>query len=295
MEHLPVVSDDDLMVQYQTVLRHNAVESDASEPFAAPSTRSALFRRLKHGLQPLVFPPPRRFYKPAYDLIEGKGFHPVTSVDIANDTHTVYVDQCEFSLLDASDAAKRLMELTRSITQRCQCSGPCPRLLSTQCSPIWPDVIRAYRQDPEFIVRHQNWPAFRITMGRTVRTVAFDRVDAVLKQGFALAKDASPLTLPVFLLDPVVRGIVRSDSLDSKKLEFEQLTEAASSPDPFRRAIASAQMTLTPSLDAYLQPYRNDPRLLDWLAVECAGWQISKDDADWNSFPIYLDPDSSLT
>lgn len=279
---------------YATVLRHNAVDTDASDVLKSPSPRSGLLARLKHNQQALVFPPPSRFYKPAYDLIETNGVHSVVNVDVGYSPSTIFVDQCEYTLLEANAAAKQLIEITRAEILKCKCEGGCKRMLSAACPPIWHDVLEAYGEEPEFIVQHNQWPAFKITVGRTTRMVAFDRVAAGLTQGFSLAKDASPLNLPAFLLNPSVRGVARSDTLEQKANEFRQLQEASQCSDSFRRSVAKAQLTLTPTEDAYLKPYRDDPRLLDWLKVECDSWQISKDHADWHNFPIYLDPDSSL-
>ena len=135
--------------------------------------RSALFARLLTGKQPLSWPPPSTFHHPWYEVIEGNGPFEV----MLSDAHTqapspehgelaplysLCIDHCPWLVDSTNDAAHRLFVLQERLNakERRESDGTCfdwtPELLD--------EVRRALQESPEFLVRFEEWPLYRLRL-----------------------------------------------------------------------------------------------------------------------------------
>lgn len=196
------------MREYARVMQHNADRMSALASaeahriqalFAslkgggAGDPESALFARLLEGKPALADPPPTRCSYPWYDIIEKPGPFPVaistvatrggsvTGTGGAGVADTITIDQCGWRLDGYNAAAGRLLDLqnrlrasaSRAKDGRARDCGWNETLLA--------EVKEAYAQGPVLRVRHGNWPAYRLRIGRCTSHAARDWAEALIR------------------------------------------------------------------------------------------------------------------
>ena len=139
--------------------------------------RSALLARLLAGKQPLRAPPPSTFHRPWYEVIEDDGpFEVVLSdahladapVDQCHHeaTHSICIDRCPWHVVRMNDAAQRLFALQQRLDGTARRANGETDFGWT--AALIGDVLDAYRGAPELIVRHEEWPPYRLRLDRRV-------------------------------------------------------------------------------------------------------------------------------
>jgi hypothetical protein len=138
--------------------------------------RSALFARLLDGKPPLRAPPPSTFHQPWYEVIEEDGPFAVMLSDAhvaraapaageANVSRSLCLDHCPWTVIGMNDAASRLFALQEQLDEKLfrerECDGPA----SGWTADFLEAVLKAYRDGPELLVQHEEWPPYRLRLG----------------------------------------------------------------------------------------------------------------------------------
>lgn len=166
----PSASDD--------VLEHMRAEGHPAG-VAAGDAQSALFARLLAGKKPLAHPPPTSNSYPWYAVVEEDGPFPVVLGNMmflgaAPGHWVVSLNQCPWTVLSSNEAAKELISLNKrlaaTVTTAPTMSAEDRRVVATRRyrwdETLRSDVIAAYAGQPEFLVRHGQWPTYRLYVGR---------------------------------------------------------------------------------------------------------------------------------
>ena len=186
--------------------------------------RSALLARLLDGKAPLRAPPPSTFHRPWYEVIEDDGPFEVTLSDAhfscapenhgePEPTHSLCIDRCPWLVVRMNDAAQRLFALQQRLNSKARrerdssAFGWTPALLS--------DVLGAYRDGPEFVVQHEEWPPYRL---RLTRRESIDDADRV---GQEATPESLQRTDTVFDTQALGLGLRVLGSEDGTKLRYE--------------------------------------------------------------------------
>jgi hypothetical protein len=160
---------DRAVTEYDRVLREVCGDSETKGLFFYNATRekSALFWRLLNGKKPLPMPPPTSYSYPWYGIIEEPGPHRVGDIGfraygkplgphLATIRGTdmedhLFIEQCGWSVLSHNAAAQAMLEtlhggdFTLDDQNRLMAAGP---------------------ESPEWIVKYQKWPAYRLFVQR---------------------------------------------------------------------------------------------------------------------------------
>ena len=135
--------------------------------------RSALFARLLLGKPTLERPPPSTFHHPWYEVIEEDGPFAVTVRDAHSQPpstehgewaplHSLCIDHCPWLVVSMNEAAQGLFDLQEQLNalERRDSSAPCfdwtPELIT--------EVTNALGNDPQFLVRFEEWPIYRLRL-----------------------------------------------------------------------------------------------------------------------------------
>jgi hypothetical protein len=135
--------------------------------------RSALFARLLTGKQPLRAPPPSTFHQPWYEVIEEDGPFAVMLSDAHVERATaaagepevnrsICLDHCPWTVTRMNDAAQRLFALQEQLDEKCDRERDGPAASWTP--DFLEQVLKAYRDGPELLVQHEEWPPYRLRL-----------------------------------------------------------------------------------------------------------------------------------
>ena len=135
--------------------------------------RSALLARLLDGKAPLRAPPPSTFHRPWYEVIEDDGPFEVMVSDAHvscapsrhddhDPIHSLCVDHCPWMVAHMNDAAHRLFDLQERLDKKARRERDGTAFGWT--SALLNDVLGAYRDGPELLVRHEEWPLYRLRL-----------------------------------------------------------------------------------------------------------------------------------
>ena len=188
--------------------------------------RSALLARLLDGKAPLRAPPPSTFHRPWYEVIEDDGPFEVSLSDAhfscgpedqgePESTHSLCIDRCPWLVVRMNDAAQRLFALQQRLDNEVRrerdgsAFGWTPALLC--------DVLGAYRDGPEFVVQHEEWPPYRL---RLARRESIDEADQV---GQEVTPESLQRTDTVFDTQALGLGLRVLGSEDGTPLRYEWL------------------------------------------------------------------------
>lgn len=144
---------------------------------AEGNPRSALLARLLAGKLPLRAPPPSTFHRPWYEVIEDDGPFEVVLSDAHRScassehgepdaTHSICIDRCPWQVVRMNDAARRLFALQQRLDRKARRANGETRFGWT--AALLSDVRDAYRDGPELIVRHEEWPPYRLRLSPRV-------------------------------------------------------------------------------------------------------------------------------
>ncbi|MBS1228980.1 MAG: hypothetical protein H6R17_2257 [Proteobacteria bacterium] len=142
---------------------------------AEGNPRSALLARLLDGKPPLRAPPPSTFHRPWYEVIEDDGPFEVIVSDAHlscapsdhgehDATHSLCIDRCPWLVVHMNGAARRLFAMQQRLDGKARRERGGTAFGWT--SALLSDVLAAYRDGPEFIVRHEEWPPYRLGLRR---------------------------------------------------------------------------------------------------------------------------------
>ena len=144
---------------------------------AEGNPRSALLARLLAGKQPLRAPPPSTFHRPWYEVIEDDGPFEVVLSDAhlssaasahghQESAHSVCIDRCPWQVVRMNDAAQRLFALQQRLDRKARRENG--ETVFGWTTALLDDVRNAYRDGPELIVRHEEWPPYRLRLNSRV-------------------------------------------------------------------------------------------------------------------------------
>ena len=193
---------------------------------AEGNPRSALLARLLDGKAPLRAPPPSTFHRPWYEVIEDDGPFEVTLSDAhfscapedhgePDPTHSLCIDRCPWLVVHMNDAAQRLFAMQQLLG--CQARREHDGTAFDWTPELLSDVLGAYRDGPEFLVQHEEWPPYRLRLARRESIGDLDQ-DSL---------EATPQTLrrteTVFDTQALRPGLRALDSKDGTQLRYEWL------------------------------------------------------------------------
>lgn len=144
---------------------------------AEGNPRSALLARLLAGKQPLRAPPPSTFHRPWYEVIEDDGPFEVVLGDAHysccpadpghhESAHSICIDHCPWQIVRMNGAAQRLLALQQRLDRKARRENGETAFEWTEA--LLGDVRAAYRDGPELIVQHEEWPPYRLRLSRRV-------------------------------------------------------------------------------------------------------------------------------
>ena len=144
---------------------------------AEGNPRSALLARLLAGKQPLRAPPPSTFHRPWYEVIEDDGPFEVVLGDAHcsscptdpghhESAHSICIDHCPWQIVRMNGAAQRLLALQQRLDSKARRENGETAFEWTEA--LLGDVRAAYRDGPELIVQHEEWPPYRLRLNRRV-------------------------------------------------------------------------------------------------------------------------------
>lgn len=142
---------------------------------AEGNPRSALLSRLLAGKQPLRAPPPSTFHRPWYEVIEDDGPFEVVLSDAhrscassdhgePDTTNSICIDRCPWQVVRMNGAAQRLFALQQRLDSKARRNNG--ETVFGWTAALLSDVLGAYRDGPELIVRHEEWPPYRLRLQR---------------------------------------------------------------------------------------------------------------------------------
>ena len=145
----------------------------------AGDCKSALFARLLDGKAAFPFPPPTSYSYPWYELIEGDGPFDVmlggaqtmgaamTGSRGAEGEFCISINQCTWAIVSMNDAARALMSFQEQLSATAVPEKEGSFYYQYTWSPeLYKGVIDAYAAKPEFTVRHGDWAAHKLRLGR---------------------------------------------------------------------------------------------------------------------------------
>jgi len=263
----------------------------------AGNPKSALFWRLLNGKEALASPPPHSFSCPWYEVIEEAGPHPVEisvhQSDLAlvssgaRDARGLFqlsLNQCSWSVLDLNEAARDLLRLqTVVVTSRVQLDDGYAHLSCNWSEPALDAVLQAYAKGPEFIVRHGNWPAYRLRLGRNKFKAELGNLRLLQgpkgRDSLRLRMSNSDLfDLSVMCIDARLERVL-AKGIDPRK-RFEETQEAladwtAKYPDtPYRGLQTSVDYQRR-----IVARYEADPDSFQIVEASSVGWILEKDES----------------
>lgn len=162
----------------------------------AGDVSSALFARLLRGKAPLPLPPPTAYSYPWYDVIEEAGPFEVEVRSVTawtgggergqHDPRSIAILQCGWDVVWANDAARQLLLLQSALAEGAAQAArpgaaPCHEVLKEARACL----LGAYAANPTFIVRYQEWPEYRLRLGRHRASCLWRYAQEVQGQGRA--------------------------------------------------------------------------------------------------------------
>ena len=133
---------------------------------------SALFARLLDGKPALDRPPPSSFHRPWYALVEEDGPFAVQVTDahmmavdgeveaegVAGYAFLLGINECPWEVEESNGPGRALLVLHGELEQHSHADG------YGWTKRLHADVLAAYRADPRFIVRHDDWPPYELKL-----------------------------------------------------------------------------------------------------------------------------------
>lgn len=253
-------------------------------------SKSALFARLLDGKPPLPFPPPTSFSYPWYTIIEDNGPHSVrlggaptlasliNGASGASGEFSLFINQCDWSVLDANAAARSLLDLQPQLAALASRDED-----GTIGFFVWTDdllqrVKDSYAAKPEFTVQHGPWPAYRLFVGQ---------IDDACHQGFRYcAADSTIDNLrgagSVFDLDllklnsrvgkTISKGVHPKARLDQARLRASTIRDN-SFIEMLDQKDINRQLA---ELEKNVLDYEANPDSFDWVELFCDRWCLQK-------------------
>lgn len=251
---------------------------------SAGDAKSALFARLLSGKPALPEPPPTSFSYPWYAVIEEPGPHHVmlggaqsmgsamNGTRGATGKFAIGINQCSWAVVSINAAAQRLFDLQEILgqTAKPEKEGSIHHLYQWT-DALLADVLAAYADNPEIIVRHGSWPEYRLALGRMEsngqrrymeRHVTPERLE---RTGSVF--DAPSLNLNLVIGEATSRGKHPKDRLEQAKARLDSL-QASAFPG-LDRLMVEQQMA---SLEKDVAEFERDPDGWDFVKVSYDDW-----------------------
>ena len=215
------MSDDDkdaLLHSFPFHRRANRIDEDVREILhmfygmsggEGGDGHSALFARLLDGKPALDRPPPSSFHRPWYALVEEEGPFAVQ----VTDAHMMAVDgeveggsgyafllginECPWEVEKANGPGRALLVLHGQLEQHSHVDG------YGWTKRLHTEVLAAYRSDPRFIVRHDDWPPNELRLATPESCNSPAPLDALSQ---STVFDAGALGYAVDMMDSQVAG-----------------------------------------------------------------------------------------
>ena len=168
--------------------------------------RSALFSRLLLGKPPLERPPPSTFHHPWYAVIEDDGPFTVMVSDAHSQPpsaelgelaplYSLCIDHCPWLVVSMNEAAQRLFDLQEQLNATERRDGSEPRFDWTP--DLIAEVTSALQNDPQFLVRFEEWPTYRLRLHPREATGDISAFAGALTPGALMRLNSVFDTLPL--------------------------------------------------------------------------------------------------
>lgn len=221
-----------------------------------PSPKSALFARLLSGKPPLAFPPPVSFKYPWYECVEAAGpffvqiggVVPVTEVQWPEHgdlfVNYLLINECPWGIVSTNPAAAELQSMMEMMRK-------------TPGAPAVSALASVLLQRPEWIVKFNPWPAFRVFLGRATHQAHRDQIDAYQASPHTL--DGTNIEVTRILVEGKKQVETRAERVAHLRLKPAHILTPVE-----RKALVDADKALA------------DPSAMDLVEYECDAWQIER-------------------
>lgn len=225
-----------------------------------PDERSDLFARLLSGKLPLQNPPPTSFNHPWYDVIEQSGPHgvllggivPSWEVPGCGSMHYlgyVILNECPWGVVSGNVAAAKLAEAL-ILLKRCNDRDTGHKIVAL--------IEEALLEYPEWLIRFDPWPPFRLYLGRSRRQANRKQIEGV--RFFRHSMDGTRIN---------VLRVIKSaaEQNEERKMRLAALRHAPSGYEYQPEELAKRFIGRMQHADADVS---------DYLEFECDAWMLEK-------------------
>lgn len=250
-----------------------------------------------NGKEAIASPPPLSFSSSWYEVIEEAGPHRVEISSHQSNLASIFsgardarglfqlsLNQCPWTVLDLNEAARNLLRLqTVVVASRVQLDDGYEHLIFNWSEPALDAVLQAYSKGPEFVVRHGNWSAYRLRLGRTKFQTTLGNLrllqDPKDRDSRRLRMSNSDLfALNVLCIDARLERVL-ADGFDPRK-RFEETQEAlADWTELYPDAPYPGLQNSVDYQRREVARYEADPDSFQIVEASSVGWVLEKDES----------------
>jgi hypothetical protein len=279
---------------------------------ASVGGKSALFNRLMQGKPALRFEPPTSYSYPWYAVIEEPGPHRVMlggcstlgamlkGTGGAKGKFAIALNQCAWAVQSFNVAATHLLKLQRQLAKT-QVADPQDRYSSTHTwsEEFLQEVKATYAKKPQFIVRHGEWPAFRLFVGQDSSEGAHQSVRryalaSALRSAAQMSRVGSVFDLDFLCMNERIGKTISQGVHPQQRLDEARARAQLTRDNALKCNVTlqfSVEETLLGQQQATLQAdvarFEADPTGDDWCQVHLDQWLLERVSDD-NSVGLHV-------
>lgn len=250
---------------------------------SAGNAKSALFARLLSGKPALPEPPPTSFSYPWYAVIEEPGAHHAmlsgaqsmgSCTQVATGTFSIGINQCPWAVVSLNSSAQRLFDLQEVLAQTAkpEMDGSIHHIYQWT-EALLSDVLAAYADNPEIIVRHGAWPEYRLALGRMASNGQRRYMQRSISPEW-LARTGSVFDTPNLRLNLVIGETTSRGKHPKKRLEDAQAKLKSFSDSSVTRLNRLMLEQQTASLEKDTAEFEQNPDGWDFVKVTYDDWLL---------------------
>lgn len=255
----------------------------------AGDCKSALFARLLDGKAALPVPPPTSYSYPWYAVVEEAGpFHVMQGgaqsmgsvmrgTRGAEGVFAIAINQCSWAVVSMNAAAKRLFDIQERLekTAKPEKEGSIHHVYEWT-EDLCQGVLAAYADNPEIIVRHGEWPDYKLFLGRMESFGQRRYMERAITPASLVTTgsvfDAHCLNLNLVIGEVTSHGQHPRDRLEQSK---EKVASPTNSAYPgLDRLMAEQQIT---NLERDVAEFEADPDGQDFVQTSYDDWFLVKE------------------
>lgn len=231
---------DTAIAEYHRITAEN-IARDGGGEFASIMTagqagnpKSALFARLLSGKAALPYPPPVSFGYPWYAIIEDDRPHAVVVKPTYRNRKVIGINQQCWDVVTKNPAAQTLWRLQEELDSRAVWVGDADdaRRVFHWDAALLGEVVAAYADRPEFVVKHTHWPEYRLHLGRQTGQIKRWFLDETVsqianRQTTQLRSAGNVFDLPTFKLNHQIESVLHKGESVVEKLSKAKAQLAA--------------------------------------------------------------------